>query len=59
MYDVRSDVRTAALEGYGISGTDLFCPGLAPCDTALSDRQIKLLAVVAEGAGTGTLSEST
>jgi hypothetical protein len=30
MYDVWNDVHTAALEDYGISGADLFYPGLAP-----------------------------
>jgi hypothetical protein len=30
MYDVWNDVHTAALEDYGISGVDLFYPGLAP-----------------------------
>ena len=30
MYDVWNDVHTAALEDYGISGADLFHPGLAP-----------------------------
>ena len=30
MYDVWNSVHTAALEDYGISGADLFFPGLAP-----------------------------
>jgi hypothetical protein len=30
MYDVWNDVHTAALEDYGISGADLFYPGMAP-----------------------------
>jgi hypothetical protein len=30
MYDVWNDVHTAALEDYGISGADLFYPGLTP-----------------------------
>ena len=30
MYDVWNDVHTAALEDYGISGADLFYPGVAP-----------------------------
>jgi hypothetical protein len=30
MYDVWNNVHTAALEDYGISGADLFYPGLAP-----------------------------
>jgi hypothetical protein len=30
MYDVWNDVHTAALEDYGISGADLFYPGLGP-----------------------------
>jgi hypothetical protein len=30
MYDVWNDIHTAALEDYGISGSDLFYPGLAP-----------------------------
>jgi hypothetical protein len=30
MYDVWNDAHTAALEDYGISGKDLFYPGLAP-----------------------------
>ena len=30
MYGVWDDVHTAALEDYGISGADLFHPGLAP-----------------------------
>ena len=30
MYDVWNDVHTAALEDYGISGADLFYPGLEP-----------------------------
>ena len=30
MYDVWNDVHTDALEDYGISGVDLFYPGLAP-----------------------------
>jgi hypothetical protein len=30
MYEVWNDVHTAALEDYGISGADLFYPGLAP-----------------------------
>lgn len=30
MYEVWNDVHTAALEDYGISGADLFHPGLAP-----------------------------
>jgi hypothetical protein len=30
MYDVWNDVHTAALEDYGISGADLFYPGIAP-----------------------------
>ena len=54
MYDVWNDVHTAALEDYGISGADLFYPGArAMSDAPLSDRQIKLLAVVAEGGGDG------
>ena len=30
MYEVWNDVHTAALEDHGISGADLFHPGLAP-----------------------------
>jgi hypothetical protein len=30
MYGVWNDVHTAALEDYGISGADLFYPGVAP-----------------------------
>lgn len=30
MYDVWNNVHTASLEDYGISGADLFYPGLAP-----------------------------
>lgn len=30
MYDVWNDVHTAALEDYGISGADLFYPGVGP-----------------------------
>src|SRR5579863_8383077 len=30
MYDVWNDVHTSALEDYGISGADLFYPGMAP-----------------------------
>ena len=30
MYDVWNNVHTASLEDYGVSGGDLFYPGLAP-----------------------------
>ena len=54
MYDVWNDVHTAALEDYRISGADLFCPGGDPVsDDPVSDRQVKLLAIVAEGRGLG------
>ena len=56
MYDVWNDVHTAALEDYGISRSgSLLSRAGAMSDTSLSDRQIKLLAVVAEGGGTGSL----
>jgi hypothetical protein len=52
MYDVWNDVHTAALEDYRISGCGPFLSGAGVMsDAPLSDRQVKLLAVVAEGGG--------
>ena len=51
MYDVWNDVHTTALEDYGILERSLLSGAGAMSDTSLSDRQIKLLAVVAEGGG--------